>query len=69
MRQYPPQLSRDLIEHFKKIVGNDNPILLECYKARIMYGCEYPKEVEKRLDTIHEECWLAVGPPWWADLM
>ena len=69
MTDYPPQLSRNLIEYFKKIFGEDEPILLECYKARIMYGCTYPVEIEHTLDQYHSVCWKKVGPPWWVNIM
>ena len=62
---YPPQLMHNLIEAAR---GEDS-VLFECYKARVMYGCEYPQGIEKKLDEIHKKCWGKVGPPWWADII
>ena len=69
MTDYPPQLSNKLIEYFKLIYGEYEPVMLECYKARIRYGCTYPLEIEHKLDQYHYVCWENVGPPWWVDLM
>ena len=69
MVAYPPQLTRNLIEYFEKLVGPGNSVLVECYKAKILYGCEYPPSVETQLNTLHEKCWKEVGPPWWADML
>lgn len=68
MVTYPPQLMCDLIECFEKLVGKENNVLIECYKAKILYGCEYPSDVETQLNILHEQCWKEVGPPWWSDL-